>query len=80
MGPVRRNSVQIGRAFLDINVGMNRTGVLPGPEAIARYKLIYEMPFLDVRGLHVYDGHIFGLAMDDRTKRGRPKPLLRSRQ
>lgn len=61
-------SIRLG-AFLDINVGMNRTGVLPGPEAIARYKLIHEMPFLDVRGLHVYDGQIFGLARDVRTKR-----------
>ena len=61
-------SIRLG-AFLDINVGMNRTGVLPGPEAIARYKLLHEMPFLDVRGLHVYDGHIFGLDPDARTKR-----------
>ena len=37
-------SIRLG-AFLDINVGMNRTGVLPGPEAIARYKLLHEMPF-----------------------------------
>ncbi len=61
-------SIRLG-AFLDVNVGMNRTGALPGPEAIARYKLLHEMPFLDVRGLHVYDGHIFGLPMDVRTKR-----------
>lgn len=60
-------SIRLG-AFLDINVGMNRTGVLPGSEAIARYKLLHEMPFLDVCGLHVYDGHIFGLARDVRTK------------
>ena len=61
-------SIGLG-VFLDINVGMNRTGVLPGPEAIARYKLLHQMPFLDVRGLHVYDGHIFGLSTKVRTKR-----------
>ena len=60
-------SLRLG-VFLDINVGMNRTGVLPGPEAIALYKLLHEMPFLDVRGLHVYDGQIEGLARDVRTK------------
>ena len=61
-------SMRLG-AFLDINVGMNRTGLIPGPQAIARYKLLHEMPFLDVRGLHVYDGHIFGSSLDMRRER-----------
>ncbi|MCB1122907.1 MAG: D-TA family PLP-dependent enzyme [Verrucomicrobiae bacterium] len=50
-------STRLG-AFLDLNVGMNRTGVKPGLEAIARYKVLHEMPLLDIQGLHAYDGHI----------------------
>ena len=63
-----KNDTRFG-AFLDLNVGMNRTGVKPGLEAIARYKVLHEMPRLDIRGLHVYDGHINDSDIDDRTKR-----------
>jgi D-threonine aldolase len=43
--------------WLDINNGMDRTGVLPG-KAFDLFRLIYELPGLVPRGLHVYDGHI----------------------
>ena len=56
-------------AFLDINVGMNRTGVEPGLEAVARYKILHEMPLLDIQGLHVYDGHINDKDFDQRSDR-----------
>ncbi len=44
--------------WLDINNGMNRTGIVPGEEAKKLYKSIKNDPFLDAKGLHVYDGHI----------------------
>ena len=44
--------------WIDINVGMNRTGILPGEEAIRIYKLAESLPKLKAAGLHVYDGHI----------------------
>ncbi|NAS12730.1 D-TA family PLP-dependent enzyme [Poritiphilus flavus] len=44
--------------YLDLNVGMNRTGVEPGEYAIALYQKIYEDPNLEATGLHAYDGHI----------------------
>lgn len=44
--------------WIDINVGMNRTGIVPGEEAIRIYKLTDNMPGLKPVGLHVYDGHI----------------------
>jgi D-serine deaminase-like pyridoxal phosphate-dependent protein len=44
--------------WLDINVGMNRTGIAPGAEALRLYKLIPTLPGLKIRGLHVYDGHV----------------------
>jgi D-serine deaminase-like pyridoxal phosphate-dependent protein len=44
--------------WLDINNGMNRTGIGPGVEAATLYELINSLPMLKAEGLHVYDGHI----------------------
>ncbi len=44
-------------AFMDLNSGMNRTGVFVGPAAIELYDLIVNSPGLAVAGLHWYDGH-----------------------
>lgn len=43
--------------FIDLNVGMNRTGIAP-EKAFALYKICAELPGLDLRGIHAYDGHI----------------------
>lgn len=44
--------------WLDINTGMNRTGIAPGKDAVRLYKLITGLPGVTAGGLHVYDGHI----------------------
>ncbi len=44
--------------YLDINNGMNRTGITPGEGAFELVKLIDDLPMLKFGGLHVYDGHI----------------------
>jgi D-serine deaminase-like pyridoxal phosphate-dependent protein len=44
--------------LLDINNGMNRTGIAPGRKAKDLYYLILRSPKLKAGGLHVYDGHI----------------------
>ena len=44
--------------WLDINNGMNRTGVTPGEKAARLYRRIIDSPMLIAEGLHVYDGHI----------------------
>jgi len=44
--------------WLDINVGMNRTGIVPGDKAERLAELINDMPMLRFEGLHVYDGHL----------------------
>lgn len=44
--------------FLDLNVGMNRTGIPPGPEAADLYGRISSSPLLHCLGLHIYDGHL----------------------
>ena len=43
--------------LLDIDCGMHRTGVVPGPDARTLYRLIASSPGLLPGGLHVYDGH-----------------------
>lgn len=44
--------------WLDINNGMNRTGIAPDDKAADLYILINSLPMLRAAGLHVYDGHI----------------------
>ena len=44
--------------FLDLNVGMNRTGIAPGDNAIEICVASTVLPGLKIKGLHAYDGHI----------------------
>ena len=44
--------------YVDLNVGMNRTGIAPGPEAIRLYKLLSSTQGVCPGGLHAYDGHL----------------------
>jgi D-serine deaminase-like pyridoxal phosphate-dependent protein len=44
--------------WIDINSGMNRTGIVPGEEALRMYELADSLPRLKAGGLHVYDGNI----------------------
>jgi D-serine deaminase-like pyridoxal phosphate-dependent protein len=43
--------------YLDLNVGMNRTGILPS-KALALYASLNTLEGLHLVGLHAYDGHI----------------------
>jgi D-threonine aldolase len=44
--------------LLDIDCGMHRSGIAPGPAADSLYRLVSELPGLRAVGLHAYDGHI----------------------
>lgn len=44
--------------WVDINNGMNRTGVAPDHEALELYIQLHQHPHLNAKGLHVYDGHL----------------------
>ncbi len=48
--------VRIG-VYLDVDCGMQRTGIAPGPRAIELYAQIANANGLRAAGLHVYDGH-----------------------
>ena len=55
--------------WIDINNGMNRTGISPGNEAELLYKQAYQENSIDLRGIHVYDGHIHNEDLSERTAR-----------
>ena len=44
--------------WIDINNGMNRSGIEPGDSADSLIHKIAGLPLLNLEGLHVYDGHI----------------------
>jgi D-serine deaminase-like pyridoxal phosphate-dependent protein len=44
-------------AYIDLNVGMNRTGIVP-TLALALYEACLPMKHLTITGLHAYDGHL----------------------
>ncbi|MBM3384655.1 MAG: D-TA family PLP-dependent enzyme [Betaproteobacteria bacterium] len=44
--------------YVDLNVGMNRTGIAPGDAAASLYRSLCSKPGLKPGGLHAYDGHL----------------------
>jgi D-serine deaminase-like pyridoxal phosphate-dependent protein len=62
-----RNRVET-TVWLDINIGMNRTGITPGEPAARLYKMIDDLPGITTGGLHVYDGHIHEKELSLRRK------------
>ena len=72
IGNISEMAVKTGmetRVWLDINVGMNRTGAPPGKESVGLFKKIMASPMLVAGGLHVYDGHIHEADLELRTKK-----------
>ena len=57
--------------YIDLNVGMNRTGMLPDL-ATELFKGLIALPNLNVKGLHAYDGHIHDSSMDVRVQKSEP--------
>lgn len=53
--------------FVDLNMGMNRTGVKPS-RALALIQHIQSLSNLQLRGLHAYDGHIRDKVYEDRER------------
>lgn len=54
--------------YIDVNVGMNRTGILP-EKATALYARIAPLQHLTIRGLHAYDGHIHDASFEVRKNK-----------
>jgi D-threonine aldolase len=58
MSKVFRDAGLVVPVYLDLNVGMDRTGIAPGPDALTLYQKALALEGIDPVGLHVYDGHI----------------------
>ncbi len=54
--------------WLDVNTGMNRTGIEPGDKALNLYRMICDRPGIKPAGLHIYDGHIHEKDLESRTR------------
>ncbi|RRQ50412.1 D-TA family PLP-dependent enzyme [Maribacter algicola] len=63
----KENDLKIS-LYIDLNVGMNRTGIAPDEKAFHLYKHISENPHLNILGLHVYDGHLRNPDFDSRKQ------------
>lgn len=53
--------------FIDINVGMNRSGIKPNENAFKLYQYCTTLKGIDIKGLHVYDGHFRNADINLRT-------------
>jgi D-threonine aldolase len=62
-----KNNLRIN-VYLDLNMGMNRTGISPGNEAFKLYQYASELQGIEVLGLHAYDGHIRNVDFEERSK------------
>ena len=60
----KRNSIL--SLYVDLNTGMDRTGIVPGDEALELYRLIWKSENLEAEGLHAYDGHIRNSDFEER--------------
>lgn len=54
--------------YVDLNVGMNRTGIIPGETAVELCKFVSLTKGIKFAGLHAYDGHIRDKDISLRTK------------
>ncbi|WP_412468483.1 D-TA family PLP-dependent enzyme [Pedobacter sp. KLB.chiD] len=57
--------------YIDLNVGMNRTGISPD-QALSLVKSLRRLTGLRIKGLHAYDGHIHDAAMEVRMEKSAP--------
>lgn len=53
--------------FMDMNTGMNRTGIAPGKKAIKLFEECSRLMGIKMTGLHVYDGQINDSDIQKRT-------------
>jgi D-threonine aldolase len=63
----RQNKSSID-VFIDLNVGMNRTGIVP-EKALELFKACAGLTGINVVGLHAYDGHLRDVDFNVRSKR-----------
>ena len=55
--------------YIDLNIGMNRTGISPGEMAIELYEHCTSLNGISVVGLHAYDGHVRDIDFNTRKEK-----------
>lgn len=55
--------------YIDLNIGMNRTGIKPGEQADALYLNASKLDAVRVVGIHAYDGHLRDADLALRTQK-----------
>jgi D-serine deaminase-like pyridoxal phosphate-dependent protein len=63
-----KNNIKIS-IYIDLNIGMNRTGILAGAAALGLYASCLSLPGVKLLGLHAYDGHIHDSDYEVRQQR-----------
>ena len=68
--------------LIDVDCGMGRTGIGPGPDLKALYEAIHKSPSTMAEGFHVYDGHLHEASLESRRIRAEAalKPVLEIKQ
>ena len=66
MADMYRRPIQV---LIDVNIGMNRTGIAPGDEALQLYREAAHSKGIVFVGLHAYDGHLRDPDLALRTKK-----------
>jgi D-threonine aldolase len=54
--------------YIDLNIGMNRTGIVAGPGAIELCTFIAQQKSIRLGGIHAYDGHLRSADISERTR------------
>ncbi len=54
--------------YIDLNIGMNRTGIALGDEALELYQYCSTLPGIIIKGIHAYDGHIRDIDFAEKKK------------
>ena len=54
--------------YIDLNVGMNRTGIKPDEKALELYAFCASASGMNIKGLHAYDGHIRNVDFEEKKK------------
>jgi D-serine deaminase-like pyridoxal phosphate-dependent protein len=66
-----RKPTPLVEVLLDVDVGMHRTGMTSGPQAVELYRSFAKTPGIKPGGLHAYDGHNHQHELADRRTAAR---------
>jgi D-serine deaminase-like pyridoxal phosphate-dependent protein len=61
LSKISASAVKAGKTvnlFIDLDVGMGRTGIVPGAAALDLYRKMANSPGISAVGFHAYDGHL----------------------